>query len=140
MVPTALETIGLNAYDKRNPWVAAAWAALMPGLGHLYCVAIVQALFLVTLGAVIIYLSHLLPAIGYTATGQFAQAKEVVDWQWLLNLPSFYCFSIYDAYCKTVELNKLFEQEQAQYFKNNYQSPLFKKPLLPHEERSKCIW
>jgi hypothetical protein len=129
MVPMALGSAGLNAYEKRNPWVAAAWAMLMPGLGHLYCVAIVQAVFLIIIGTIIIYFSHLLPAIGYTTIGDFTQAKAVLDWQWLLNIPSFYSFSIYDAYVKTVEFNKIFDQEQAQFLRNNYQSPLFKMPL-----------
>lgn len=79
-------------------------------------------------GAVIIYLSHLLPAIGYTALGQYAQAKAVLDWQWLLNMPSFYCFAIYDAYVKAVEINKTFDQEQAQFLRNNYQCTLFQMP------------
>ncbi|MEN6351294.1 MAG: hypothetical protein ABFD08_18115 [Syntrophomonas sp.] len=129
ITPMALTSAGLNSLEKRNPWVAAAWAALMPGVGHLYCVAIAQAVFLIIVGAIIIYFSHFLPAIYYTAIGQFALAEAVIDWQWLLNVPSFYCFSIYDAYVKTVELNKLFDQEQVQFLRNNYQNPLFPMPV-----------
>ncbi len=129
MTPTALKSVGVNFYEKRNPWVAVSWSALMPGLGHLYCVAVVEAVFLIIGGAAIIFYSHLLPAIHYTFLGQFAQARAVIDPQWLLNIPSFYCFSMYDAYVKSVEINKIFDQEQAQYMRNNYQSPLFKMPL-----------
>lgn len=129
LTPMAVTPAGLNSFEKRNPWLAAAWAVLMPGVGHLYCVAIVQAVFLILVGALIVYFSHLLPAIHYTAQGQFALAKSVIDWQWLLNMPSFYCFSIYDAYVKTVEFNKLFDQEQAQFLRNNYQRPLFPMPI-----------
>jgi hypothetical protein len=129
MTPVVLGSASLNAYEKRIPWLAAAWSAIMPGLGQLYCMAIVEAVFLIIVGTSIIYLSNLLPAIGYTAMGQYSLAREIVDWQWLLNIPSFYCFSIYDAYAKTVDRNKIFNQEQAQYLRNNYQSPLFKMPL-----------
>ena len=129
MVPMVIGSAGLNAMDKRNPWVAAAWSAIVPGAGHLYCQTLVPALFLMIGGAAIIYLSHLLPAIGYTAIGQLAQARAVLDWQWLLNVPAFYCFSIYDSYAKSVEINKIFDQEQAQFLRNNYQSALFKMPL-----------
>ena len=129
MVPMIIESGWFNAWDKRNPWVAAAWAAMIPGTGHLYCLTLIPAVFLMIGGAGIIYLAHLLPAIGYTALGQFAQAKAVLDWQWLLNIPSFYCFSIFDAYAKTVEVNKIFDQEQAQFLRNNYQSPQFKMPV-----------
>jgi hypothetical protein len=129
LVPTVLTPAAFNSYDKRNPWVAAAWAALMPGLGHLYNLAIVQGFFLLIFGVLIIYFSHLLPAIEYTFIGQFSHAKAVVNWQWLLNFPSFLVFGIYDAYTKTVELNKIFDLEQVQYFRNNYQSSLFKMPV-----------
>ncbi|MEN6391636.1 MAG: hypothetical protein ABFD04_14585 [Syntrophomonas sp.] len=128
MTPTVLKAAGLNYYEKRNPWVAVAWSMLVPGAGHLYCLSIIIAFFMMLGGGLIIYFSHLLPAIGYTALGQFAQAKAVLDWQWLLNMPSFYCFAIYDAYVKTVEINKIFDQEQAQFLRNNYQSPLFQMP------------
>jgi len=129
MTPMVIGPAGLNAMEKRNPWVAAAWSILVPGAGHLYCLTLIPAFFLTIGGAVIMYFAHLLPAIGYTAIGQLAQAKAVLDWQWLLNIPSFYCFTIFDAYAKTVEFNKIFDQEQAQFFKNSYQSPLFKMPL-----------
>ncbi len=129
MVPMAIGSVGINAMDKRNPWVALAWAILIPGAGHLYCMTLVQALFMMIGGASIMYFAHFLPAIHYTALGEFAQAKAVVDWQWLLNVPSFYCFSIYDAYAKSVEINKIFDQEQAQFLRNNYQSHLFKMPI-----------
>lgn len=129
MVPLILCGEGFNGFDKRNPWVAAAWSLLVPGLGHLYCPSVIIAIFVMIGGGVIVYFSHVLPAIGYTALGQFTQAKAVIDWQWLLNLPSFYCFAIYDSYVKAVEVNKIFDQEQAQFLKNKYQSPLFPMPL-----------
>lgn len=129
LTPMVLEPVGLNFYEKRNPWVAVAWSALLPGLGHLYSVSLIQSMFLFIVGIGIAYFSHLLPALHLVATGNLAQAKAVLDPQWLLNFPSFYVFSIYDAYVKTVEFNKIFDQEQAQYFRNNYQSPLFPMPL-----------
>jgi hypothetical protein len=129
IVPMIIGSAGLNAFEKRNPWVAAAWSAVLPGAGHLYCLTLVPAFFFMISGAVIIYFSHLCPAICYTAMGQLAQAKEVVDWQWLLNVPSFYGFTIFDAYAKSIEINKTFDQEQAQYLRNNYQSQQFKMPI-----------
>lgn len=129
LMPMALEAGMFNCYDKRNPWLAAAWSSLLPGLGHFYCVAIIQALFLLIFGCIIIYFSHMLPALGFVATGELTQAKAILDPQWLLNFPSFYCFSIYDSYVRSVEINKLFDQEQAQYFTRSYQSSLFPMSL-----------
>jgi len=129
VAPLFIGSAGINALEKRNPWVAAAWSAMAPGLGHLYCQTLVSAVFLMIGGGVIIYLSHLLPAIGYTAMGQLAQAKAVIDWQWLLNVPSFWCFSVYDAFVKSVEINKMFDREQTQFLKSNYRSNGFKMPI-----------
>ncbi|KUG03882.1 hypothetical protein ASZ90_018661 [hydrocarbon metagenome] len=134
MAPIALSSSGISAYEKRNPWIAASWSAILPGLGQLYNVAITEAFFLMIAGAIIIYNSNLLPAIGFTAIGNLTQAKEVLDPQWLINIPSFYCFCIYDAYVKGVEINKIFDQEQAQYLKNNYQNPHFIMPVKLSEE------
>lgn len=57
--------------------------------------------------------------------GDFANAKAVVNPHWLLNLPSIYMFSIYDAYINCVEFNNLFDLEQSKFLKRNYQ----RKPL-----------
>lgn len=137
MVPTVITPAGLSSMDKRNPWVAVAWSMLMPGLGHLYCLAMVVAVFMIAGGALLTYMSNVIPAIMYTATGNFALAKSVIDWQWFVNLPSFYGFAIYDAYVKTVETNKIFEQEQVQFLKNNYQSSSFKFPVK--KEGNECM-
>lgn len=128
MVPTIITPAGLNSMEKRNPWVVVAWSMLLPGLGHLYCLTVVVAMFMMIGGAFLVYMSNVVPAIIYTAGGHFAQAKAVIDWQWLLNLPSFYGFAVYDAYVKSVEINKIFDQEQAQFLKNNYQSGSFEFP------------
>ncbi|MCD8511770.1 MAG: hypothetical protein LRY73_19235 [Bacillus sp. (in: Bacteria)] len=53
--------------------------------------------------------------------GEFSVAKEKVNPQWLLFLPSIYTFNVYDAYARTNESNKLYEMEMARFLKNNYQ-------------------
>jgi hypothetical protein len=56
----------------------------------------------------------------YTFTGQFAQIKDLVDYQWLLFYPSLYLFSIYDAYSSAVSYNRMFEEEQIYYLNGKY--------------------
>lgn len=41
--PIKIDGMGFNYLDKRSPWVAAAWTALMPGTGQLYLHRIVNA-------------------------------------------------------------------------------------------------
>ncbi len=128
IVPFSLDGLAINYLDKRNPWLAAVWSALMPGLGHLYIQSLVRGFFMILMMIIILYFSHALEAIHYTFIGNFHKAVEVTVPEWLLFIPSLYCFAIYDAYKLTVEYNKLFEIEQAEFLKKNYQSLDFKFP------------
>ena len=55
-------------------------------------------------------------------------AKSVVNWQWYLNIPSIYVYSMYDAYANCVEENNLYDWEQSKYLKKNYQNKNFHIP------------
>lgn len=129
ITPTVIGSFGIDGLDKRNPWVGVMWSLLLPGLAHLYDSQAVKAIFILIAGVGIVIMSHVLQAIGYTAIGEFAQAKAVLDWQWLLNVPSFYGFAAWDAYIDIVQMNQLFEIEQARYLKNNFQNPAFALPF-----------
>jgi hypothetical protein len=61
--------------------------------------------------------------------GQFELAKEALNKQWVLNVPSIFLFGVYDAYVHTVEGNKLFEWEQARFLRQEFQSKLFQMPF-----------
>lgn len=126
--PVSISFMEINALDRRSPWVAAAWTMVAPGLGHIYTHRIPTGFFLVIWWMVIAYYSFLFQGVQYTALGLFEQAKAVVDPEWLMFLPSIYGLAIFDAYVNTVEFNRLFEKEQAVFFKNKYQSSNFKMP------------
>jgi hypothetical protein len=127
--PIVMGTWDTNFLDKRIPWVATAWSALLPGLGHLYVHKVLTGFFMFGYTAVIIYYSHLPEVIHLSLIGDFVQAKQVVDMQWLIYLPSIYCFIIYDAYASAVEQNKLFENEQSYFLRSRYQNPSFEMPV-----------
>lgn len=126
--PFILHALGVNYLDRSSPMTAVAWSALMPGLGQLIIHRIVVAFFLLFWWIAVVYFSKVLPAIHYTLLGMFDQAKAIVDPQWLLNIPSIYFFSVYDAYANTVESNNLFKWEQAKFLKRNYQYHSFPMP------------
>lgn len=115
----------INYLDKRNPAMAVIWSLFVPGLGHLYIHRIVIAFILIISGALFFYLSHLPQAILLLWLGEAGQATTVLEPEWLLMLPSIFGFSVYDAYVNAVENNKLFEKEQRQFLKDNYQNPNF---------------
>ncbi len=133
--PFKLSALELNYLDKRTPWISALWSLLMPGVGQLYIHRIATATFTLFWWIAIIYYSKTLPAIHYTLTGHFEQAKQIVDPHWLLNVSSVYLFSMYDAYINTVENNKLFEWEQSKFLKRDYQNINFKIPIKKNKYR-----
>ncbi|XEQ95572.1 hypothetical protein SPX_03430 [Sporomusa paucivorans] len=127
--PQAITGIGINILDKRPPYLAIVWSMLMPGLGHVYTTRLTTALVLIGIWTMTVFYSGFLPALHLTLLGQFGQAVLTADPQWLLFLPSIYCFSMYDAYAYCVEYNSLFDREQAQFLRNNYQDAAFEMPL-----------
>ena len=129
ILPFKISSLEINYFDKRNPWVAAAWSILMPGTGHLYNHRLPTGFIVLVWWIMVSFFSHLLEAIQYTAIGAFSQAISVADPEWLLFMPSLYLFVIFDAYANTVEYNKLFEIEQAKFLVDNYQKAGFEMPL-----------
>jgi hypothetical protein len=129
MYAVNISTWELNTLDKRKPYAALVWSLLFPGLGHLYLNRLPSFIFSTIWFLVIIQFGHILPAIHLTFYGEFSQAKAVLSPQWMLYIPSLYCFFAYDAYMNAVEYNKLYEREQSLFLIKHYQDPYFKKPV-----------
>jgi hypothetical protein len=121
-------TIGsmeINYLDKRKPTTAFFWSVFMPGLGQLYIHRLITAFFVIVWSVVFFYFSHALEAVSLLFVGKVQQATSVLNPEWMLFLPSVYGFAVYDSYVNTVENNKLFEDEQLNYLKRNYQNANF---------------
>jgi len=121
--------LDMNYLDKRKPWLALLWSALFPGLGHLYLHNVISGFFIFVYTVSICYFGHILQSIHLTMLGNFVHAKEVLDMQWTLYLPSIFFFIIYDAYVSAVENNKLFEKEMSKYLRHNYQGKNYEFPI-----------
>lgn len=126
---TSLSFFEINSLEKRIPWVSVVWTVLTPGLGHLYCHRIPTAFFILIWWIAISYMSHILQAFQYTALGDFEQAKAVLNPEWFLYLPSIMGFAVYDVYVNTIEYNRLFDREQANYLIREYQASDFTMPV-----------
>ncbi|ASN06449.1 hypothetical protein [Virgibacillus necropolis] len=122
----AIGAVEINYLDKRNPLMAVMWSLFVPGLGQLYIHRLLTAFFVVIWTCVFFYFSHFLEAIPLLILGGLQQATAVLDPEWLLFLPSLYGFAMFDSYMNTVENNKLFEQEQRRFLKDEYQNKDFK--------------
>ncbi|MCX7780961.1 MAG: hypothetical protein N2491_08610 [Negativicutes bacterium] len=125
----SLDALDINALDLRTPWLAAAWSLLMPGVGHLYVYRTATAFFLLAWWMTVAYFSNALTAVQLSFIGDFSQAKAVVNYGWLMFMPSVYGFAVHDAYVSAVEGNKLFRSEQTAHLTANYQSPAFIMPV-----------
>lgn len=135
-----IDSIEINYLDKRTPWNAAIWSAMMPGLGQLLIHRVPAAFFLIVMFIFIAQMAKLLPGIHYTLLGQFDYAKSIINPQWFLNLPSIYLFSIYGAYISTVAHNNLFDWEQSKFLKKNYQHHNFNMPFKKVNESGERMY
>lgn len=120
-----INAVQINYFNKKNPWIAAIWSLLMPGLGELYNRRITSYVFVLGWWIIIVYFSNFLPATMYTFTGQFKQATSILNVEWTLFLPSIYGYSFFNSYTYAAEQNKLFDKQQANFLKNVYQSGTF---------------
>lgn len=100
-----LSIIGTTQLHLRSPWVIAWWSAAFPGMGHLLLSKYLRGYMLFIWEIVINLASHINVAILYTFTGQFEEAKEVLDERWLLLYLPTYLFAIWDSYRSTVDIN-----------------------------------
>ncbi len=129
IAPLVINALGINHLSKGSPWTGALWSLFSPGVGHMVTRRLLVAFFIMGWWIVVVYQSKLLPAIHFTALGQFSLAKEVLDKQWVLNVPSIFLFGVYDAYVHIVEENKLFNWEQARFFRQEFQNVSFQMPF-----------
>ncbi|GFZ81263.1 hypothetical protein GCM10008018_28640 [Paenibacillus marchantiophytorum] len=131
IVPFKMGIIEINYLDKRSPSMAVVWSMLMPGMGQLLTHRILNAFFVLGTWILICYWSHLLEGLHYLLMGDLARSAKEVNRHWFLFLPSIYAFAVYDAYVTTVEYNKLFDHEQANLLKAEYQDQRFVFPRSP---------
>ncbi|CAG9620576.1 hypothetical protein BACCIP111883_01345 [Sutcliffiella rhizosphaerae] len=119
----------INVIDKKNPLLALLWSLLTPGLGNLYVTRVISVIFVLTWWLVITYEANVFPAIHLTMVGKFEEATNILVPQWLLFIPSIYCFAAYDSYVSAVEINNFVDRYLGRELKNKYQDRHFKMPI-----------
>lgn len=129
----------INYLDKRVPWVSLFWSFVLPGLGHMYILRMATGYFLIFFWLISAYYSRLFEVLQFTFMGNFAQALAVTDPQWLLFMPSIYCYAAYEAYSSTVELNKIFEIELREFIQKRYQAFVLELPIQQTEELAEVL-
>ncbi len=130
ITPFLIKSLGIDFLSKKPPLVSSAWCAMVPGLGHIMLQRILHGAFVLIWWVAIVYYSNALTALHLTCFGQFDGARQVLEPQWFLNLPSVFFFCVYTTYVNSVESNRLFDREQSQFMKRNYQSAQFPFPII----------
>jgi len=102
-----VSAIATNLIHLRHPWVMAWWAASYLGFAYFSMGSYIKGFILIFLEAFINVKSRVNLGIMYSFTGRFAEAKEIVDINWLLFYVPLYIFSIWGAQRLAVDLNKL---------------------------------
>jgi len=120
-----MNTFEVNYIDKKKPWLALVWSLGIPSMGQLYLHRMVSAAFTLIITLMIVEYSNFIEGFHLFFLGDIAASKAVIEPQWVLYMPSIYFFGVYDAYVNTVEHNKLFDREQANYLRKKYQSKDF---------------
>lgn len=122
----SLGALEINYLDKKNPLAALISSLAIPSMGQLYINRFILGFFNLVMSVILIHYSHLYEAIHYLILGNLQKSNQVLDAQWLLYFPSFYFFSIFDAYMNAVENNKLFESEQKNFLRQQFQPKGFR--------------
>jgi hypothetical protein len=106
--------LGVAHLHKRNPWMALACSVALPGLGHFYCGAYYRGFLLMSWEITVNQLGRVNHAVFLTAMGHADMAQAVINYRWAMIYPVFYVLAMWDAYCLTVDLNKMCEIEERQ--------------------------
>ncbi|MCO7176237.1 hypothetical protein ACFP7A_10155 [Sporolactobacillus kofuensis] len=125
--PIHLKVLELRSFeicflDKRQPWIAAVWSMLIPGLGQLYARRLITSLALMSWALTIYINCNEFQSVLMLLDGvsSYQDALQVLKPEWLLFMPSLIFGSSYDAYSKTIDNNRLFEEEQRTYLESNW--------------------
>lgn len=121
----AINAASFSVLDSISPYIAALWSAIFPGTGCFLAQRMNRALLLMTLWVVVAGYSGAYSSAVYTLMGKFEMAKQALNIQWFLNIPSIWFFSVYEAYQCALESNKICRRELMQYFQREYQCNRF---------------
>ncbi|RSK27764.1 hypothetical protein EJF36_13255 [Bacillus sp. HMF5848] len=120
--PISFSALENNYLDKFSNKIAIFWSFVFPGLGHLYIGRTPSGFYIIVWMVIVVYFSNLLTSIHLTFTGNVYSASQILNPEWLIFLPSMYCFAAYDAYQNCDSFNHLMKQQQDYYLINKFQN------------------
>ncbi len=102
-----ISLFGVTSLHKRSPLMIAWWSAAFPGFGHFLLNQYLRGTFLTLSEVIFNTLCHINEAIVFSLSGQFDQAKAVLEPRWVLGYLIIFLIVIWDSYRSTLYQNKL---------------------------------
>lgn len=104
----------------RSPGAALLWSLTIPGFGQLYNRDYLVGLILIVLEFLINVKANLNLVIFFSCRGQYLESIKAADLQWLLFYPCVYCFSLWHAYNRAIEINHELEKSNEDHYRISY--------------------
>lgn len=127
--------MGVNAFYKSRPWVAAWWSVALPGLGHINLGLYLKGFILLAGEILFNTLGHINLAMYYAFLGQFRRSDLALDHGWTILYCSIWAFGVFDAYRVAVESNKEAWLESKQEVREFIHNSLHSMDKLAVEKR-----
>lgn len=121
----AANKTGFTILQNVSPYIALIWSAILPGAGCFVLQRMNRAMYLLALWSVNAYFAGFYSAVFFTVSGHYELAKESLNIQWLLNLPSIWLFSMFESYNCALENNKVHKRELSNFLTEEYRRTCF---------------
>ena len=98
--------------EYKSPISALLWSLALPGFGQIYNGQVILGVIFMIWELGINWSSKLNLSIMETFHGDFQKAHDVINYGWGMFYPSIYCFSMWQAYNKSITINAHLEGKQ----------------------------
>jgi hypothetical protein len=115
-----LHSLEIQYLEQKNPFIAAIFTFLFPGLGQLYNHRFALAFYAMFWWWFYAFFSGVYESLFYFSVGNIQKSIDIINPHWLLFMPSILGGAVYHAFITSIALNRLFIMEQRQYLLEKY--------------------
>jgi hypothetical protein len=117
-----IHTLEIQNLEQKNPYTAAIYSFLFPGLGQVYNNRFGLGFYAMLWWWIYVTLSYAYVSVFYLFMGDISQSITVLHPHWLLFMPSVMGGSMYYAFITAIEHNRLYKIGQRQHLVKRYQN------------------
>jgi len=117
-----IHPLEIQYVEQKNPFIAAVYSFLFPGLGQLYNFRFALGFYAMFWWWVYLILSRAFESVMSLLFGNIQHSISVIRMHWLLFMPSVMGGSVYHAFITAIEHNQLYRREQRQHLIERYRN------------------